>query len=78
MLCYVLWSAGIKPLQCDADGESGSKEWGNADVLKLTANSTGNNAFPAFAPDGSEVRIHCSAPMAQARSCDISAYCHSL
>ncbi|CAL5224175.1 g6815 [Coccomyxa viridis] len=37
------------------DGSSGSEDWGNADVLKLTKNGTGNNAFPAFSSDGSEI-----------------------
>ena len=60
----ILTGAGVKPLLCTADGDSGSEEWGNADVLKLTGNSTGNNAFPAFAPDGSEVSIYCGAPIA--------------
>lgn len=32
-------------------------------MLKLTQNGTGNNAFPAFAPDGSEVSLCHSAPI---------------
>ena len=45
-------------VSCNADGSSGSEDWGNADVLKLTRNGTGNNAFPAFSSDGSEVSLH--------------------
>ena len=30
-------------------------EFGDADVLMLTRNGTGNNAFPSFSSDGSEV-----------------------
>lgn len=45
-------------MSCNADGSSGSEDWGNADVLKLTKNGTGNNAFPAFSSDGSEVSLH--------------------
>ena len=45
----------LRALLTHADGSSGSEEWGNADVLKLTKNGTGNNAFPSFSSDGSEV-----------------------
>lgn len=36
------------------DGQHG--EWRNTEALTLTANGTGNNAFPSFSSDGSEVR----------------------
>ena len=36
-----------------ADGQRG--EWRNTEALTLTANGTGNNAFPSFSSDGSEV-----------------------
>jgi len=40
-----------------ADGQDG--EWHNTDARTLTANGTGNNAFPSFVSDGSEVRQLC-------------------
>ncbi|CAL8471581.1 g11123 [Coccomyxa elongata] len=35
------------------DGQHG--EWFNTEALTLTANGTGNNAFPSFSSDGSEI-----------------------
>ena len=54
---------GVMSVGCNADGSSGSQDWGNAEVLRLTKNGTGNNAFPAFSSDGSEVGTHRRPPM---------------
>lgn len=50
--------AGVDQIANRTGSESGSRGGpGEADVAALTRPGTGNNAFPSYGPDGSEVRF---------------------